>query len=139
MIPDIVCYEKQSSFGGLWNYSWRTGTDEHGETVHGSMYRWGDHDDHDEITKYEITKSSNSNKSFPGTCGPTDPKNALSFPTTHSRSISANLFHLFHQGMNEPKRIRFIFYPFIGRCSLTTSRAAGPRRTSRSTSSSAPW
>ena len=39
-IPEIVCYEKQSSFGGLWNYSWRTGTDEHGETVHGSMYRY---------------------------------------------------------------------------------------------------
>ena len=40
VIPEIVCYEKQSSFGGLWNYSWRTGTDEHGETVHGSMYRY---------------------------------------------------------------------------------------------------
>ena len=39
VIPEIVCYEKQSSFGGLWNYSWRTGTDEHGESVHGSMYR----------------------------------------------------------------------------------------------------
>ena len=39
VIPEIVCYEKQSSFGGLWNYSWRTGSDEHGETVHGSMYR----------------------------------------------------------------------------------------------------
>jgi trimethylamine monooxygenase len=39
-IPEIVCYEKQSSFGGLWNYSWRTGTDEHGESVHGSMYRY---------------------------------------------------------------------------------------------------
>ena len=49
MIPDIVCYEKQSSFGGLWNYSWRTGTDEHGETVHGSMYRWLDDDDDDDF------------------------------------------------------------------------------------------
>ena len=39
VIPEIVCYEKQSSFGGLWNYSWRTGSDEHGEAVHGSMYR----------------------------------------------------------------------------------------------------
>ena len=39
VIPEIVCYEKQSSFGGLWNYSWRTGSDEHGEKVHGSMYR----------------------------------------------------------------------------------------------------
>lgn len=40
VIPEIVCYEKQSSFGGLWNYSWRTGTDNHGEPVHGSMYRY---------------------------------------------------------------------------------------------------
>ena len=38
-VPQIVCYEKQSNWGGLWNYNWRTGTDEHGEPVHGSMYR----------------------------------------------------------------------------------------------------
>lgn len=38
-IPEIVCYEKQSSPGGLWNYTWRTGLDGHGEPVHGSMYR----------------------------------------------------------------------------------------------------
>ena len=28
-----------SCTGGLWNYSWRTGTDDSGEPVHGSMYR----------------------------------------------------------------------------------------------------
>ncbi|MGB0846083.1 MAG: NAD(P)-binding domain-containing protein [Thiolinea sp.] len=39
-IPEIVCYEKQSDWGGLWNYTWRTGLDEHGEPVHGSMYRY---------------------------------------------------------------------------------------------------
>ena len=39
-IPEIVCFEKQSNWGGLWNYTWRTGTDEHGEPVHGSMYRY---------------------------------------------------------------------------------------------------
>ncbi|WP_138464312.1 NAD(P)-binding domain-containing protein [Poseidonocella sp. HB161398] len=39
-IPEIVCFEKQSNWGGLWNYSWRTGVDEHGEPVHGSMYRY---------------------------------------------------------------------------------------------------
>jgi cation diffusion facilitator CzcD-associated flavoprotein CzcO len=22
---DVVCYEKQKTWGGLWNYSWRTG------------------------------------------------------------------------------------------------------------------
>lgn len=38
-IPEIVCFEKQSDWGGLWNYSWRTGTDEYGEPCHGSMYR----------------------------------------------------------------------------------------------------
>ena len=39
-IPDLVCYEKQSDWGGLWNYSWRTGLDNNGEPVHGSMYRY---------------------------------------------------------------------------------------------------
>ena len=39
-IPELVCYEKQSNWGGLWNYSWRTGLDEFGEPVHGSMYRY---------------------------------------------------------------------------------------------------
>jgi trimethylamine monooxygenase len=35
-----VCYEKQSNWGGLWNFDWRTGIDgETGEPVHGSMYR----------------------------------------------------------------------------------------------------
>ena len=39
-IPDVACFEKQSDWGGLWNYTWRTGTDEYGERVHGSMYRY---------------------------------------------------------------------------------------------------
>ncbi|QIB52123.1 NAD(P)-binding domain-containing protein [Pseudomonas sp. OIL-1] len=39
-IPELVCYEKQADWGGLWNYSWRTGLDQHGEPVHGSMYRY---------------------------------------------------------------------------------------------------
>jgi trimethylamine monooxygenase len=39
-VPQIVCYEKQSDWGGLWNYTWRTGLDEHGEPVHCSMYRY---------------------------------------------------------------------------------------------------
>ena len=39
-IPEIVCYEKQSDWGGLWNYTWRTGVDQYGEPVHGSMYRY---------------------------------------------------------------------------------------------------
>jgi trimethylamine monooxygenase len=39
-IPEIVCFEKQDDWGGLWNYTWRTGLDEHGEPVHGSMYRY---------------------------------------------------------------------------------------------------
>lgn len=39
-IPEIVCFEKQSEWGGLWNYTWRTGVDQYGEPVHGSMYRY---------------------------------------------------------------------------------------------------
>ena len=37
---EIVCFEKQDDWGGLWNYTWRTGLDEHGAPVHGSMYRY---------------------------------------------------------------------------------------------------
>jgi trimethylamine monooxygenase len=39
-IPEVVCFEKQADWGGLWNYTWRTGLDQHGEPVHGSMYRY---------------------------------------------------------------------------------------------------
>lgn len=39
-IPEIICFEKQSDWGGLWNYTWRTGMDENGEPVHCSMYRY---------------------------------------------------------------------------------------------------
>jgi len=39
-IPEIVCFEKQSDWGGLWNYTWRVGLDERGEPVHCSMYRY---------------------------------------------------------------------------------------------------
>ena len=27
-IPEIVCFEKQEDWGGLWNYNWRTGSDQ---------------------------------------------------------------------------------------------------------------
>jgi trimethylamine monooxygenase len=39
-VPEVVCFERQSDWGGIWNYTWRTGTDEHGEPVHCSMYRY---------------------------------------------------------------------------------------------------
>ncbi|MEM9496514.1 MAG: NAD(P)/FAD-dependent oxidoreductase [Pseudomonadota bacterium] len=39
-IPDIVCYEKQDDWGGLWKYTWRTGVGADGEPCHGSMYRY---------------------------------------------------------------------------------------------------
>ncbi|RMF37531.1 MAG: NAD(P)/FAD-dependent oxidoreductase [Alphaproteobacteria bacterium] len=39
-IPELVCFEKQEEWGGLWNYTWRTGLDEYGEPVHCSMYRY---------------------------------------------------------------------------------------------------
>jgi len=40
IIPEVICYERQSDWGGIWNYTWRTGTDELGEPVHCSMYRY---------------------------------------------------------------------------------------------------
>lgn len=39
-VPELVCFERQSDWGGLWNYTWRSGLDEFGEPVHGSMYRF---------------------------------------------------------------------------------------------------
>ena len=39
-IPEITCFEKQSDWGGLWNYSWRTGSDQYGDPVPNSMYRY---------------------------------------------------------------------------------------------------
>ena len=39
-IPEVVAYERQTNWGGLWNYTWRTGTGAHGEPVHSSMYRY---------------------------------------------------------------------------------------------------
>ena len=32
-IPEIVCFEKQEDWGGLWNYNWRTGSDQYGDPV----------------------------------------------------------------------------------------------------------
>lgn len=37
-VPDLVCFEKQATWGGLWNYTWRAGLDDVGEPVHGRMY-----------------------------------------------------------------------------------------------------
>lgn len=39
-VPEVVCFETQDDWGGLWNYTWRTGLDEYGEPVHCSMYRY---------------------------------------------------------------------------------------------------
>ena len=39
-IPYVVCFEKQADWGGLWNYTWRTGVDGTGNSCHGSMYRY---------------------------------------------------------------------------------------------------
>ena len=39
-IPEVVCFERQTDWGGLWHYTWRTGLDEYGEPVHSSMYRY---------------------------------------------------------------------------------------------------
>tara|TARA_B100000700_G_scaffold147741_1_gene164634 strand:+ start:490 stop:1827 length:1338 start_codon:yes stop_codon:yes gene_type:complete len=39
-IPEIVCFEKQDDWGGLWNYSWRTGSDQYGDPIPNSMYRY---------------------------------------------------------------------------------------------------
>ncbi|KAL4225631.1 hypothetical protein ACF0H5_016317 [Mactra antiquata] len=37
---EIVCFDKQDTWGGQWNFSWRTGTDEYGEPCHNGMYKY---------------------------------------------------------------------------------------------------
>ena len=101
-VPQVVCYEKQADWGGLWNYSWRTGTDQYGETVHGSMYR-----------SEAKSNLSISTSSCPGTSGLMDPRSVWSSLSTLSRSTSANRY--------PPSR--------PGRSSSTTSRVGGGRRT----------
>ena len=39
-IPEVVAFDKQSDWGGLWNYSWRTGSDEFRDPIPNSMYRY---------------------------------------------------------------------------------------------------
>jgi len=39
-VPEVVCYEQQDNWGGLWNYTWRTGVDQNGNPCHASMYRY---------------------------------------------------------------------------------------------------
>ena len=39
-VPEIKCYEKQANWGGMWNYTWRTGVGKFGEPIHGSMYKY---------------------------------------------------------------------------------------------------
>ena len=40
-IPEIICFLKNKKIGeGLWNYNWRTGSDQYGDPVHNSMYRY---------------------------------------------------------------------------------------------------
>uniref|UniRef100_A0A7M5XBZ8 Flavin-containing monooxygenase n=2 Tax=Clytia hemisphaerica TaxID=252671 RepID=A0A7M5XBZ8_9CNID len=38
-IPEVVCFEKQSSMGGLWIYDGRVGVNEYGEPIRSPMYR----------------------------------------------------------------------------------------------------
>ena len=39
-IPELVCFEKQEDFGGMWNYTWRQGIDKHGNLLPNSMYKF---------------------------------------------------------------------------------------------------
>jgi trimethylamine monooxygenase len=36
---ELVCFERQSDWGGLWLYTSQVGVDNHGEPIHSSMYR----------------------------------------------------------------------------------------------------
>ncbi|CAF3125872.1 unnamed protein product [Rotaria sp. Silwood2] len=36
---ELVCFERQADWGGLWQYTALTGTDSCAEPIHSSMYR----------------------------------------------------------------------------------------------------
>jgi trimethylamine monooxygenase len=36
---DVVCFERQPDWGGMWLYTPETGKDAYGEPIHSSMYR----------------------------------------------------------------------------------------------------
>jgi trimethylamine monooxygenase len=36
---ELVCFERQSDWGGAWIYTSQIGIDTHGEPIHSSMYR----------------------------------------------------------------------------------------------------
>ncbi|CAF1057644.1 unnamed protein product [Adineta ricciae] len=39
-LVELICFERQAEWGGLWQYTALTGTDSCGEPVHSSMYRY---------------------------------------------------------------------------------------------------
>ena len=38
IFPEIICYEQMAEPAGIWNYTWRTGTDPTGRILHSAMY-----------------------------------------------------------------------------------------------------
>ena len=38
-LVELICFERQSNWGGLWQYTALTGVEPTGEPVHTSMYR----------------------------------------------------------------------------------------------------
>lgn len=38
-LVEVICFERQSDWGGLWRYTPLVGNDVYGEPIHSSMYR----------------------------------------------------------------------------------------------------
>jgi len=36
---ELICFERQCDWGGVWNYTSQIGFDQYGEPIHCSMYR----------------------------------------------------------------------------------------------------
>lgn len=36
---ELICFERQADWSGLWNYTSQIGFDHYGEPIHSSMYR----------------------------------------------------------------------------------------------------
>merc|ERR1719270_2500718 len=97
-VPEIVCYEQQTNWGGLWNYTWRTGTDANGEPVHGSMYRYLWSNGPKEVSgitpgERGLTPMANpSTEACTDTYGPTVRRRRWNFLTTLSSSTTEKQF-----------------------------------------------
>ena len=81
-IPEVDCFDKQNDWGGLWNYTWRTGTGECGEMAAVCTAIFG-----------PMALSGGPRETEPGdTLSPTKPADFLSTDLLQSKATHVSLY-----------------------------------------------